>query len=126
MRLLLRILINAAALWVATLVLGNSFGIQGSWLAWVGVAILFGLVNGLIRPIVAFFSIPITCVTLGLFTLVINALMLLLTSWLAGLFGINMQIGEGLINSLWTALLASIVISIVSAVLSWFLPDDKK
>ena len=126
MRLLLRILINAAALWVATLVLGNSFGIQGSWLAWVGVAILFGLVNGLIRPIVAFFSIPITCLTLGLFTLVINALMLLLTSWLAGLFGINMQIGEGLINSLWTALLASIVISIVSAVLSWFLPDDKK
>jgi putative membrane protein len=126
MRLLLRILINAAALWVATLVLGNSFGIEGSWLAWVGVAILFGLVNGLIRPIVAFFSIPITCVTLGLFTLVINALMLLLTSWLAGLFGINMQIGEGLINSLWTALLASIVISIVSAVLSWFLPDEKK
>ena len=126
MRLLLRILMNAAALWVATLVLGNSFGIEGSWLAWVGVAILFGLVNGLIRPIVAFFSIPITCLTLGLFTLVINALMLLLTSWLAGLFGINMQIGEGLINSLWTALLASIVISIVSAVLSWFLPDDKK
>jgi putative membrane protein len=126
MRLLLRILINAAALWVATLVLGNSFGIEGSWLAWVGVAILFGLVNGLIRPIVAFFSIPITCVTLGLFTLVINALMLLLTSWLAGLFGINMQIGEGFINSLWTALLASIVISIVSAVLSWFLPDEKK
>ncbi len=126
MRLLLRILINAAALWVATLVLGNSFGIEGSWLAWVGVAILFGLVNGLIRPIVAFFSIPITCLTLGLFTLVINALMLLLTSWLAGLFGINMQIGEGLINSLWTALLASIVISIVSAVLSWFLPDEKK
>ena len=126
MRLLLRILMNAAALWVATLVLGNSFGIEGSWLAWVGVAILFGLVNGLIRPIVQFFSIPITCLTLGLFTLVINALMLLLTSWLAGLFGINMQIGEGLINSLWTALLASIVISIVSAVLSWFLPDDKK
>ncbi len=126
MRLLLRILINAAALWVATLVLGNSFGIEGSWLAWVGVAILFGLVNGLIRPIVKFFSIPITCLTLGLFTLVINALMLLLTSWLAGLFGINMQIGEGLINSLWTALLASIVISIVSAVLSWFLPDEKK
>ena len=126
MRLLLRILINAAALWVATLVLGNSFGIEGSWLAWVGVAILFGLVNGLIRPIVQFFSIPITCLTLGLFTLVINALMLLLTSWLAGLFGINMQIGEGLINSLWTALLASIVISIVSAVLSWFLPDEKK
>ena len=126
MRLLLRILINAAALWVATLVLGNSFGIEGSWLAWVGVAILFGLVNGLISPIVKFFSIPITCLTLGLFTLVINALMLLLTSWLAGLFGINMQIGEGLINSLWTALLASIVISIVSAVLSWFLPDEKK
>ena len=126
MRLILRILINAAALWVAALVLGGSFGIEGGWFAWAVVAVIFGLVNALIRPIVAFFSIPIRCLTLGLFTLVINALMLLFTSWLAGLFGINVTIGDGLINSLWTALLASIVISIVSFVLSWFLPDDKK
>lgn len=126
MRLILRILINAAALWVAALVLGGSFGIEGDWFTWAVVAVIFGLVNALIRPIVAFFSLPITCLTLGLFTLVINALMVLLTAWLSGIFGINMVVGDGFWNSLWTALLAGVVISIVSFVLSWFLPDDKR
>jgi len=126
MRLILRILINAAALWVAALVLGGSFGIEGDWFTWAVVAVIFGLVNALIRPIVAFFSLPITCLTLGLFTLVINALMVLLTAWLSGIFGINMVVGDGFWNSLWTALLAGVVISIVSTVLSWFLPDDKR
>ena len=125
MRLILRIIINAAALWVAAWVVPG-FDVQGQLLAWILVAIIFGLVNAFIRPIVSFFSLPITCLTLGLFTLVINALMLLLTAWVSSLFGINMTVGDSFFNSLWTALLASIVISIVSMVLSWFLPDDKK
>ncbi len=125
MRLILRIIINAAALWVAAWVVPG-FDVQGQLLAWIFVAIIFGLVNAFIRPIVSFFSLPITCLTLGLFTLVINALMLLLTAWVSSLFGINMTVGDSFLNSLWTALLASIVISIVSAVLSWFLPDEKK
>ena len=125
MRLILRIIINAAALWVAAWVVPG-FDVQGQLLAWIFVAIIFGLVNAFIRPIVSFFSLPITCLTLGLFTLVINALMLLLTAWVSSLFGISMTVGDSFLNSLWTALLASIVISIVSAVLSWFLPDEKK
>ena len=125
MRLILRIIINAAALWVAAWVVPG-FDVQGQLLAWIFVAVIFGLVNAFIRPIVSFFSLPITCLTLGLFTLVINALMLLLTAWVSSLFGINMTVGDSFLNSLWTALLASIVISIVSAVLSWFLPDEKK
>ncbi len=125
MRLILRIIINAAALWVAAWVVPG-FDVQGQLFAWIFVAVIFGLVNAFIRPIVSFFSLPITCLTLGLFTLVINALMLLLTAWVSSLFGINMTVGDSFLNSLWTALLASIVISIVSAVLSWFLPDEKK
>jgi len=125
MRLILRILINAAALWVAAWIV-PSFDVQGQLFAWIVVAIIFGLVNAFIRPIVAFFSLPITCLTLGLFTLVVNALMVLLTAWLAGIFGITITVGDGFWNGLWTALLAGIVISIVSFVLSWFLPDDKR
>lgn len=125
MRLILRILINAAALWVAAWVVPG-FDVAGQLLAWIVVAVIFGLVNAFIRPIVAFFSIPITCLTLGLFTLMINALMVLLTAWLSGMFGINMVVGDGFWNSLWTALLAGVVISIVSTVLSWFLPDERK
>lgn len=125
MRLILRILINAAALWVAAWIVPG-FDVQGQLFAWIVVAIIFGLVNAFIRPIVAFFSLPITCLTLGLFTLVVNALMVLLTAWLAGIFDITITVGDGFWNGLWTALLAGIVISIVSFVLSWFLPDDKR
>ena len=125
MRLLLRILINIVAIWASVWLLGG-VSVEGGLFAWLFIGIVFGLVNAFIRPIVKFISLPITCVTLGLFTLVINALMLLFTSWLVNVFGGSMSMGDGFFNSLWNALLAGIIISIVSAVLSWFLPDKKK
>ena len=125
MRLILRILINVVAIWAAVWLLGGVI-VQGGLFAWLFIGIVFGLVNAFIRPIVKFISLPITCVTLGLFTLVINALMLLLTSWLVNIFGGSMDLGGGFFNQIWNALLAGIIISIVSAVLSWFLPDKKK
>ena len=125
MRLLLRILINIVAIWASVWLLGG-VSVEGGLFAWLFIGIVFGLVNAFIRPIVKFISLPITCVTLGLFTLVINALMLLLTSWLVNVFGGSMSMGSGIFNQLWNALLAGIIISIVSAVLSWFLPDKKK
>ena len=123
MRLILRLVINIVAIWAATFLLPNAIKIQGGWMSWLVVAIIFGLVNALIRPIVTFFSLPITCVTLGLFTLVINAAMLGLTAWLAGGM-LNIQ--GGFFGQIWNAILAALVISIVSMVLSWFLPDKKK
>ena len=87
----IKILVNGIALWVAALVLKD--GIQlgtdaqslGSWLGTVFlVAVIFGVVNALVKPIVTLFSLPFIVLTLGLFTLVVNALMLQLTSWLAG------------------------------------------
>jgi len=119
MKLVLRILINAAALWVTAQILPNIDLTASVWEILI-VAIIFGLVNALIRPIVKLFALPITIITLGLFTLVINMLMLLIT---AGLAGDLLSIQGGLLERLWYAFLGSIIISIVSTVLSWILPD---
>jgi putative membrane protein len=73
----------------------------------------------LIRSIVKLLTLPINAITLGLFTLVTSALMLPLTSWLSA----GLPIGGGVVTGFLTTLVGSIMISIVSTVLSWFLPD---
>ncbi|MFH9012915.1 phage holin family protein [Streptomyces sp. NPDC017943] len=82
------------------------------------VALLFGLVNFLVKPVVKLLSLPLLILTLGLFTLIVNALMLLLTSWLAGLFDLSFHV-EGF----WTAVLGGLIISVVSWALNVVLPD---
>lgn len=118
MKLILRIVINAIAIWVATLLL-SGLTFSGSVLNLLGVAIIFGLVNALIRPIVKLLTLPITIVTLGLFSLVINTLMLMLTTWLSD----SLSLGGGVFQNFLTAFVGAILISIVSTILSWFLPD---
>ncbi|MBW5480765.1 phage holin family protein [Streptomyces bambusae] len=73
------------------------------------VAVVFGLVNAIVKPVVKLLSLPLFILTLGLFTLVVNALMLLLTSWLAGKLGLGFHV-EGF----WTAVVGGLIISIVS------------
>jgi putative membrane protein len=120
MKLILRVLINAFALWLAARFL-PSISLTDDLVGILIVAIIFGLVNALIRPIISLFSLPITILTLGLFTLVINTIMFLITAGLAGdLLSIQ---AEGLLQRLWIAFLGSILISLVSMILSWFLPD---
>jgi putative membrane protein len=110
--LLLRWIINAVALAVAaTFVYG--IHVDGGWLVLALVALIFGLVNALIRPVVALLTCPLIILTLGLFTLVINAAMLLLASWIAGLLGIGFAV-----DGFWPAFWGGLVISIVSFVLS--------
>jgi putative membrane protein len=119
MKLILRILINAIAVWVTTLILpGITF--SGGIIELLVVAIIFGLVNALIRPIFKLLTLPINIATLGLFTLVINALMLWLTAWISG----ALTVGGGLVAGFINALLGSLLISIVSTILSWLLPED--
>ena len=118
MKLILRVVINAIAIWVATLLL-SGFSFSGSVVNLLAVAIIFGLVNALIRPIVKLLTLPISVVTLGLFSLVINALMLILTTLLSD----SLSLGGGLFQNLLTAFVGAILISIVSTILSWFLPD---
>lgn len=119
MRLILRILVNIAAIWVAARFVPN-LEVSGEFLNLLFVAVIFGLVNAFIRPIVKLLTLPINLLTLGLFTFVINALMLLLTSWLSN----NMVImGDSVIERFITALVGSVVISVVTTVLNWLLPD---
>src|SRR5450432_1862835 len=108
MRFLLRLVINAAALWVAVkIVPGITY--SGEWLPFFGVALVFGLVNAFIRPLVKLFTLPILFLTLGLFALVVNGMMLMLTSWLSNKLAMNFQV-----TGCWTAILGALVVSIVS------------
>jgi putative membrane protein len=127
MRWILRLLANAAALAIATWIL-SGITLTGSTttsqiVTLLIVALIFGVLNAVIKPIFALVTIPLLLLTLGLFLIVINACMLLLTSWLAGLFDLGWTV-----DGFWTALLGGIIISIVSFVLNVFLPDpgDKR
>jgi putative membrane protein len=113
MRLILKLLINAAALWAAGKLI-SGISLEGEFLTILLVALIFGLVNTFIRPILKVLSFPVIILSLGLFTLVINAAML----------GLTAAITDALsIEDFVSALLGAIVISIVSAVLNWFVPD---
>jgi len=114
---------NAGALAVAVWLLdkitltGDSTGKEVGTL--IVVALIFGVVNFLVKPIVKLFSLPLVILTLGLFTLVVNALMLLLTSWVADKLDLSFHV-EGF----WTAVLGGLIISIVSWALHIVLPDE--
>ena len=109
---IIQILINAAALWVAELIVPNITFTGEMWKLLV-VALIFGLVNTFIRPILRIVTLPISIMTLGLFLFVINALMLLLTSAISAELELGFNVADFL-----AALLGSIVISLVGLALS--------
>ncbi len=110
---ILLILVNAAALWVAVTIVPDLDWTGTEWWQFLLVALIFSLVNSFIKPILKIVSLPITAVTLGLFLLVINALMLLLTGWISD----QLDLGF-IVDGFVAALLGSIVISIVGWILS--------
>jgi putative membrane protein len=124
MRLLLTVLTAAVALAVAAwLFEGISIGgatRNDRLVTLLVVAAIFGVVNAFVRPIVAFLSIPFYILTLGLFFLVVNALMLMLTSWIAGQVGVPF-----VVDGFWTAVFGGLVISLASAVIGLLLPEPK-
>lgn len=115
MTLLLRLAINAAALWCAARFI-DGIAYTGSWQGLVVVALVFGIVNTFIRPVLRFFTFPITLITLGLFTLVLNAAMLLLTARIAEGVGIPFAV-RGFVPALLGAICVSLLSTILSAVL---------
>jgi putative membrane protein len=114
MQILLRLLINAAALWAATrLVPGISF--DGDWWLLLIVALVFGVLNVAVRPILILLTLPLFIITLGLFTFVLNALML----WLTG--AVSEALGLGLdVDGFGAAFLGALVVTLVSFMLSLF------
>lgn len=127
----MRVIINGLALWIASWLLpgldisttaateavaktGVSQGTDaaGIVLAYLFIGLIFGLVNAFVRPVVSFLALPITILTLGLFTVVINAAMLYLTSWISSYTPVHFTID----SFFWTAVLAAIIITIISLV----------
>jgi putative membrane protein len=119
-KILLRLLINAIALWVAVQIVP---GIHAeSPLTILVVALIFGTVNALLRPLVAFFTCPMIIVTLGLFIFVINAAMLWFTAWVAG----RLNLGFGIDGGFWAAFWGALVISLVSLAISLLIKEEKE
>lgn len=119
MRLLARLVVNAIALAAAARLI-DGFHV-GDWGALAALAVVFGLVNAVIRPVLKLFSLPLLFVTIGLFTFVINALMLYLAVFVAQRFELDVAL-----SGFGSAFLAALVVSFVSMVLSWFIPDGDK
>jgi putative membrane protein len=121
----IKVLAAALALWVATLIVpgieleGSTFTDRlGTLLL---VAIIFGVVNAIAKPIAALLSLPLIVLTLGLFLFVLNALMLLLTNWIAGLFDLPFDV-----DGFWAAFWGAIVISLVTFVVGLFVGDARR
>ncbi|MEU8757791.1 phage holin family protein [Streptomyces sp. NPDC048659] len=108
----------AVALWVVPgITLTGTSTAEKAWTL-ILVALLFGLVNFLVKPVVKLLTLPLFILTLGLITLVVNALMLLLTSWLSDQVGLDFEV-----NGFGTAVLGGLIISVVSWALNVVLPD---
>lgn len=111
--LILRIMINALSIAIAvTAVDGISF--TGEWWKMIFVGAVFGVVNSFLKPLVTLFTLPLIILSLGLFTLIVNTLMLLITVSLSGPLDLGLQI-----QGFWPAFKGALIISIVSMMLSW-------
>lgn len=115
-----RWVINAVALYVAATVIPGIV-LTGDWVSLALIALVFGVVNALLGPILKFLSCPLIMLTLGLFTVVINAGLLLLTSSLSQSLNLGFHVAD-----FWSAVLGSLLISVVSFVLNIFVRDDKR
>jgi putative membrane protein len=119
MGVILRILINAAALWAATkIVPGVSF--DGSWTALLLVALVFGVLNVCIKPILIVLTFPLLLLSLGLFTFVVNALMLWLTGAASNVLGLGFHV-----SGFFAAFLGALVVTVVSFMLSLFVSSER-
>ena len=122
MSYILRTIVTAASFWVALWVLPGmeltadtgTPDTGESIIALLIISMVFRLINGVVRPIVNFLSLPITCLTLGLFTLVINAAMLSLTVWATSFLPVHVAID----NFFWTTILAALIIAVVSTIVN--------
>ena len=119
MRLLFRWAVSIAALFVAAWIVPGIEVDGNAWLAFAAMAVILGLVNAVVRPILRLLTCPLIVLTLGAFLLVINGL----TLWLASYLAVNVfQIGFR-VNGFVAAFLGALVVSVVSVILSLFVPD---
>lgn len=132
MRLIMRVLVSTFALWLTTLIVGGS-GPRGFWIEPITadpysplitmliVALVFGLVNGTLGKVVRIVSIPLYILTLGLFGLIVNGILISVIAWLSGLAGFGL-----LVDGFWWGVLGAIVMSVLASILNGLLGTNKK
>jgi putative membrane protein len=112
MRFLIRFLTNAAALWVATIIVpGVTYA--GDWPPFLAVSLVFAAINATLRPLIKLLTCPLIILTLGLFALVVNGLMLWLTSSISQSLGLGFHV-----TGFWAAFFGGLVVSIVTTLVS--------
>ncbi len=124
-RFILRWAINAIALYVAILVVNDTIGgisLQNpNWQSFLWMGLIFGLVNALLRPLLEILTCPLIILTLGLFTFILNTLLFYIVGWIGAFFNVGFTV-----ESFWSALLAAIVVSVVSIALSLVLRGEMR
>src|ERR1700694_1032862 len=118
MGFLIRLFVNAAALWVATRLVPGVTS-SGALVPFLGVALVFGIVNAVIRPVAKLLALPLIILTLGLFALIVNGLMLWLTSSLSEALGLGFHA-----SGFGAAVFGSLIVTLVSTILWMFVNDD--
>jgi len=121
-KFILRWAINAIALYLAVLILPG-IDLRSGIVSIIWLALIFGLVNALFRPLLQFLTCPLIMLTLGLFTVVINTFLFWLTSVIGQSFGLDLLISDPV---WWNAFLGGLVVSIVSVVMTLILKDELK
>lgn len=125
MSFLIKVVVNAVAIWVAAAIIPGVDLAEGSAgdtaLSALMIGLALTLVNTVVKPVVVMLSFPLYLLTLGLFSFVVNAAMLMLAAWLSGFVGLTFEI-----DGFWPeALLAAVVVTLVSVVLNLVLRDRK-
>jgi putative membrane protein len=128
LRFILSLLATAAAFWIVTTFVPGLMTYEGEISGLIGLALIFGVVNGLVGPIVRLFALPLTVVTLGLIGFLINAALLLVVAWIAGALEINFQVGDFppdlvTVATLTGAIVGAIVLGIVNTIVHLVVPD---
>ena len=123
MGILIRLVITAVSLWIATLVIGGirltTDSVPGKIGTLLAVAVIFGIINAVLRPIIKTIGCGLYVLTLGLISLVVNGLLFLLSSWVAGRFDLPFHV-----DNFWpTAVLGALLVGIVSWLLNALIPD---
>jgi putative membrane protein len=120
--------VTAVAFYILVQLFPSMFGYTGQLVGLIAIALIFGVVNGLIGPIVRLLALPVRLMTLGLVGFLINGALLLLTAWIASLAGLGLTIGDFppdllTADTIVAAILGAIVLSVVSSVIRFALPD---
>jgi len=118
-KFILRTVVNGFALYAAVYLIPGIVPENPNPVSWVWLALIFGLVNALVKPLLKVLTCGVILLTLGLFTLVINTALFYITAWLGSQFGFGLRI-----ESFWAAFFGALIISVISSILTAFLKDE--